>query len=249
MLDMQMRIEHRFSFRPRIAVGDSRYGTIENYVGLERRGIHAYLARTDYNKNKPHLLPSTAFVYQSNSDSYLCPQGHELRRFGRNKTEQTWVYKADAESCSPCPIREACTNSNTGRSLSRSIFQHVLEAIDLYRQTEAYKKAMRKRQVWIEPKFGEAKQWHRLEKFQLRGLRKVNMEALMIASVQNLKQLLRRGRRRYSPVEPNTAALREKIAHFLDAFAAFRRLGLKFFKFSPVRNGSSGLFQHAAQLP
>lgn len=211
MLDMQRRIQHKFSFRPRIAVGDSRYGTTENYVGLERRGIRAYLARTDYSKNRPNFLPSTDFVYQAGVDTYLCPQGHELKRFGQNKTQQTWIYKADAESCNPCPIRKVCTKSKTGRSLSRSIYQHILDTVDLYRQTEAYKKAMRKRQVWIEPKLGEAKQWHRLEKFQLRGLCKVNMEALMIASVQNLKQLLRHHRQRHKPVEPTTAALRGKI--------------------------------------
>jgi hypothetical protein len=60
-----------------------------------------------------------------------------------------------------------------------------------YHETEAYKKAMRKRKVWIEPLFGEAKQWHGLRQFRLRGLQKVNMEGLMIAAGQNLKRLLR----------------------------------------------------------
>jgi hypothetical protein len=34
---------------------------------------------------------------------------------------------------------------------------------------------MRKRKVWIEPLFGEAKQWHGMRQFRLRGLQKVNM--------------------------------------------------------------------------
>jgi hypothetical protein len=29
---------------------------------------------------------------------------------------------------------------------------------------------MRKRQVWVEPLFGKAKQWHHLHRFRLRGL-------------------------------------------------------------------------------
>src|SRR5690349_16580510 len=49
---------------------------------------------------------------------------------------------------------------------------------------------MRKRSVWIEPLFGEAKQWHGLRQFRLRGLGKVNAEALLVAAGQNLKRYL-----------------------------------------------------------
>ena len=60
-----------------------------------------------------------------------------------------------------------------------------------YHTTEAYQKAMRKRQVWVEPLFAEAKDWHGLRRFRLRGLEKVNGEAVLIAAGQNLKRLLR----------------------------------------------------------
>ena len=49
---------------------------------------------------------------------------------------------------------------------------------------------MRKRKVWVEPLFAEAKEWHGLRRFRLRGLPKVNGEALLIATGQNLKRLL-----------------------------------------------------------
>ena len=51
---------------------------------------------------------------------------------------------------------------------------------------------MAKRKVWVEPLFGEAKDWHGLSRFRLRGLWKVNAEALLIATGQNLKRLLRK---------------------------------------------------------
>jgi hypothetical protein len=59
-----------------------------------------------------------------------------------------------------------------------------------YHATESYKKAMRKRGVWVEPLFGEAKQWHGLRQFRLRGLPKVNTEGLLVAAGQNLKRWL-----------------------------------------------------------
>jgi hypothetical protein len=49
---------------------------------------------------------------------------------------------------------------------------------------------MRKRKVWVEPLFGEAKQWHGLERFRLRGLQNVNIEGLLVATGQNLKRWL-----------------------------------------------------------
>lgn len=49
---------------------------------------------------------------------------------------------------------------------------------------------MRKRQVWVEPLFGEAKDWHGLRRFRLRGLEKVNTEGVLLAAGQNLKRWL-----------------------------------------------------------
>jgi hypothetical protein len=65
-----------------------------------------------------------------------------------------------------------------------------LDRVRGYHDTEAYKKAMRKRKVWIEPLFGEAKQWHGIRQFRFRGLKKVNIEGLFIAAGQDLKRLL-----------------------------------------------------------
>jgi DDE family transposase len=59
-----------------------------------------------------------------------------------------------------------------------------------YRGTFPYEKALRKRRVWVEPLFAEAKDWHGMRRFRLRRLEKVNIEALLIASGQNAKRLL-----------------------------------------------------------
>jgi hypothetical protein len=52
---------------------------------------------------------------------------------------------------------------------------------------------MRKRGVWVESLFGEAKQFHRLRRFRLGRLQKVNIDGLMVAAGQNLKRLLKYG--------------------------------------------------------
>ena len=51
---------------------------------------------------------------------------------------------------------------------------------------------MRKRQVWVEPLFAEAKDWHGMRRFRLRLLWRITCEALRIAAGQNLKRLLKK---------------------------------------------------------
>jgi hypothetical protein len=83
---------------------------------------------------------------------------------------------------------------------------------------------MRKRQVWVEPLFAEAKDWHGLRRFRLRQLWRVNCEALLIAAGQNLKRLLNKrgwGRR---PLPSGAAILLVFIFWVLGSWRAQRSL-------------------------
>ncbi len=102
------------------------------------------------------------------------------------------IYQAPAFECKSCALRAQCTTSPRGRRVSRSLDEPSLDRVRGYHATEPYAKAMRKRKVWVEPLFAEAKDWHGLRRFRLRGLERVNGEALLIASGQNLKRLLSR---------------------------------------------------------
>jgi Transposase DDE domain len=68
----------------------------------------------------------------------------------------------------------------------------VLDRVRGYQATEPYQKALRKRQIWVEPLFAEGKDWHGMRRFRLRRLWRVNCEALMRAAGQNLKRLLKK---------------------------------------------------------
>jgi hypothetical protein len=82
------------------------------------------------------------------------------------------------------------TESSRGRIVHRLLYANYLVKVRGYHATEAYKKAMRKRQVWVEPLFGEAKLWHGLRHCRRRWLENVNIEGLLIAAGQNLKRWL-----------------------------------------------------------
>jgi hypothetical protein len=130
------------------------------------------------------------FTYNAEHDVYHCPQGETLRKRKTKDTEQKVVDGAEAAVCNVCPLNAACTASDHGREISRSFDADYLARVRGYYETEAYQKAMRKRKVWIEPLFGEAKQWHGMRQFRLRGLAKVTIEGVLIAAGQNRKRLL-----------------------------------------------------------
>jgi hypothetical protein len=100
------------------------------------------------------------------------------------------VYRADPAICNACPVKAKCTTSDRGRTIQRSIYENYLEKVRSYHATEPYKKAIRKRQVWVEPLFAEAKEWHGLRRLRLRGLLNANIQGLLIATGQNLKRFL-----------------------------------------------------------
>ncbi len=128
------------------------------------------------------------------------------------------VYRAEAATCNACPVKAACTESDQGRQVHRSMYAEYLDRVRAYHETAAYRKAIGKRKVWVEPLFGEAKDWHGLRRFRLRTLWKVNAEALLIATGQNLKRLLRKqgwGRRPWPNGAPETRSPRQRPSNSL----------------------------------
>ena len=206
MLELLFRSRFRWRLRPRSVTADAAYGTKENTAAIEKAGIRAYVALVDHEK-RTSLFGRDAFTYDAEKDIYTCPQGEFLLRRGYDYRERSIRYAARASACNACALKARCTKSTKGRWIRRSFEEEYLERVRAYRDTEPYRKAIRKRAVWVEPLFGEAKDWHGSRRFRLRTSEKVNAEALLIAAGQNIKRLLAFGHR--GPRRPaQVAALR-----------------------------------------
>jgi transposase len=189
ILDLLWRTCFRWKLRPRQVTGDTTYGTTEIIVAVEDAGIRAYVPLPDFDR-RTAFFGKGKFVYDPNRDIYHCPGGQELRFRTHKYTERVRVYQAPGAACNACPLKPQCTDSSKGRQVKRRFDEAYLDRVRAYHATEPYAKAMRKRQVWVEPLFAEAKDWHGLRRFRLRGLENVNGEALLVAAGQNLKRLL-----------------------------------------------------------
>jgi hypothetical protein len=190
LLDLLWRVRFRWKVRLKHAVGDSKYGTLENILALEGAGIRASFPLANTAHRDGPYYPLAAFTYDAERDEYRWPQGQPLRRYRVAWERELVGYVADPATCNACPVKAACTPGTTGRHVHRSLHEAYLDRVRGYHATEAYKRAMRKRAVWVEPLFGEAKQWHGLRRFRLRGLAKVTTQTLLCAAGQNLKRWL-----------------------------------------------------------
>ncbi|HEY7115845.1 MAG TPA: IS1182 family transposase [Tepidisphaeraceae bacterium] len=190
-LDLLWRARFRWKLHPRQVVADAKYGTVENIVAIEDQHIRAYVPLSAVGQ-RAGMFSEEDFRYDAEADAYHCPGGQVVRFLSQSDVTHRRIYQAPAAACKTCALRARCTTSPRGRRLSRSLDEAYRDRVRGYHTTEPYAKAMRKRQVWGEPLFAEAKAWHGLRRFRLRRLEKVNGEALLIAAGQNLKRLLSR---------------------------------------------------------
>ena len=87
---------------------------------------------------------------------HICPAGKELHFVQGQSTDRQRRYRAYVEDCNACPLKAQCTTNKQGRSLCRSVDEEYLDRVRGYQLTEPYKKALRKRSVWVEPLFARS---------------------------------------------------------------------------------------------
>jgi Transposase DDE domain len=159
-------------------------------AALEKAGIRAYVAIPNFDFRDTGRFGPGHFRYDPDNNHYLCPAGQTLRFQSEDRHNRRKRYRAKPSICNACELKARCTTSDRGRVLYRPFEEDYYDRVRAYRGTFAYEKALRKRQVWVEPLFAEAKDWHGMRRFRLRRLKKVNIEALLIASGQNVKRML-----------------------------------------------------------
>src|SRR3989440_233642 len=90
-----------------IVVADHKYGTTENYVACQERGITTHMgdglskARAGRDQN---IFGDEAFTYDPLNNIYRCPTGEILRPRRMHALRRTIEYKAPARVCSACVL-------------------------------------------------------------------------------------------------------------------------------------------------
>ncbi len=110
--DMIARFAEWQGREPESVVADATYGNGEFLQWLMERGITPYMRTRDsaLRKNSPLYGPER-FTYLSESNSYLCPAGQQLKYGGLNARNRTHVYIGTRKRCGGCAQKAQCTSS------------------------------------------------------------------------------------------------------------------------------------------
>jgi transposase len=186
-------------------IADARYGSVSNLIDCQKAGIRAHLKLLgESNRGKGRsqgIYGEEHFTYDPQTNTYRCPANQIMRPRRLHPQRLTWEYVTAKGTCLVCQLRQFCTRSRTGRTIHRHRDQGRLEKARQIANSRAAKRDLRRRQHLMERSFADAANSHGLKRARWRGLWKQAIQDLLIATVQNLRKLLRH----LSQTEPKLA--------------------------------------------
>lgn len=174
------------------AVGDKHYGSAQNYRYCQSHEIQPHLGQA-ITPDKG-IFPVSQFVYEPEQDRYRCPAGHHLTYHNFKKDDQLIEYKInDWAICNGCVLRSQCTSSKSGRSVTRPIFSELVYEAQKQAHSPAARRDRARRKHIMEGSFADARNNHGFKRARWRGLWRQQVQDWLIAAVQNLRIMMRKG--------------------------------------------------------
>jgi transposase len=175
-------------------VADSKYGSIDNYLTCQDRGIKAHFSSLEQTQKdtgtQKGIFPKEAFSYDADKDIFICPAGQILKRRKYYKKRNHYEYKASAKTCNNCNLRDQCTKAKSGRSLKRHARQDDLDSMLQQARSPESKKDIRTRQHLMERTFAHATRYG-YQRARWRRLWRVQIQEYLTAAIQNIKILVK----------------------------------------------------------
>ena len=187
------------TYKPKNYMGDSAYGSQENYTLLEEDDIGNYLKYNTFHlekkkKSKKNPFHRTNFSYNSKDDCFLCPAGKKLmyKETIQKKSKTGFISDIrvyEFHDCSSCAFKPQCTKAKNNRQIYYNVqLEKYKEQARLNLDSE-YGITLRKRRGFeVETFFGDLRQNCGFNRFLLRGLSKTEHELGLLAISHNLRK-------------------------------------------------------------
>jgi len=181
-------------------VADSKYGTVENFLKLHDRGVKGHIpdlsARQKGSNRRKGIFDISEFIYDEGSDTYVCPAGQRLVAKKRKKKRKAIEYSASTKTCKDCELRDRCTRAKKGsRTIKRHNRQKELDRMRQISKSAQSKRDIRIRKHFMEGSYADAANNHGFKRSRWRGLEKMTIQNLFVATVQNIRTLMKHMRK------------------------------------------------------
>ena len=185
--------ENNTQCQSHIVVADHKYGTSENYIACQERGIITHmgdaLGKAQHGRQKC-VFGDEVFIYDAARNIYFCPAGQILKPRRMHAIRRTIEYKAPARVCSGCALRAQCTRSHHGRTVQRHEKQAALDLARVQAHSTIARRNRKRRQHLIERSFADAANNHHFKRARWRRLWRQQIQDYLIAAIQNVRILL-----------------------------------------------------------
>jgi hypothetical protein len=135
-------------------------------------------------------FPKTEFAYDAESDTYTCPAEKVLSHSGTSHKKGERHYRPEKGTCADCPLRDQCTSSQTGRTVTRNRHEAEWERQRDHARTPEAVMGKVLRGIVAEGKFAEAVR-HGLKTLRYVGKEMALMQSKLVACILNIKRFLR----------------------------------------------------------
>ena len=191
------RTQERFGLWPERLVADTAYGSAPNLGWLvEDMGIEPHIPVFDKSARSDDTFERSAFAFDHEDDSYICPDGKRLYPSNRNfKTPRPLAnadgfirYRARQQDCQACDLKQRCTPTTPARKIMRSVHEGARDMARDIATTDAYLVSRRQRKK-VEMLFAHLKRILKLDRLRLRGPNGAKDEFHLAAAAQNLRKM------------------------------------------------------------
>jgi hypothetical protein len=170
------------------AFADRGYFKSEEIAACEEAGIVTYVPRPlTSNARAEGRYDRRDFVYDANSDTYVCPAGERLTY--RMTTEEAGkvLRRYWTNACGTCALKQHCTPSKQ-RCIARWENEAVLDRVQA--RLDERPDAMVVRRSTVEHPFGTIKAWMGATHFKMKTLRHVGTEMALHVLAYNIKRVI-----------------------------------------------------------
>jgi len=175
---------------PGCVVGDSQYGSAENFRDGTAMGVRTHMHA--YGGRPSSVYGSERFAYDAASDIYTCPIGESLYPRSGDKIRKGIEYVVRKGTCEQCPLKPDCTRAKSGRTVLRRWGQELIDRGMAESETQEGRVGRRRRKWMMEGSFAQGANLHGLKRSRWRRLWRQRIQDHFIAAVQNVKILIER---------------------------------------------------------
>jgi transposase len=200
-------------FEGKILTADSSYHSITNLNKCNEEKLDAYIPDNKF-RNRDERFASRVgyrprskkftfadFQYDGDKDQFICPNGKRLKRFakpGQHKGKLLRRYVSNEKDCRRCHLRAKCLRYKDAKRRHFSYYadasgENISQAMVKKIETQKGRKIYPQRIGIVEPVFANIRVHKRMDKFNLRGKIKVNIQWLLYCMVHNIEKVANYG--------------------------------------------------------